>query len=99
MVIEHCFSVSVALSLAACRLAPSPAPRGPSRPRLCCCYDPAAVAAPIWSRNATGGAAPPFSPIAFPISFHASRAKNRLPDAHSKKTDSGSNYINNIIPY
>ena len=99
MVIEHCFPLFAAPAVPPSRRAPSPAPRGRARRCSRCCYDPAAVAAPIWSRNATGGAAPPFSPIAFPISFHASRAKNRLPDAHSKKTDSGSNYINNIIPY
>lgn len=65
MVIERCFPVSVALSLAARRLAPSPAPRGPSRRCLCCCYDPGHVAAPIWSRNTTGGAAPPLFPHCF----------------------------------
>ena len=93
MVIEHCLSVSIAQSFAASRLAPSAAPRGPSRRCLCCCYDSAALAAPIWSRNATGRAAPPFSPIAFSISFRASRVQNRLSDAHRQCTDTGCTYI------
>lgn len=63
--IERCFSVSVAQSFAASRLAPSPARRGPSRPRLCCCYDPAPRPCVIWSRNTTGRAAPPLFPHSF----------------------------------
>ena len=35
----------------------------------------------------------PLSPIAFYTSFRASRAQNRLSDAHSKRTDAGSTYI------
>lgn len=65
MVIEHCFPLFAAPAVPPSRLAPSAAPRGPPRPCLCCCYDPGHVAAPIWSRNTTGGAAPPLFPHCF----------------------------------
>ena len=90
MVIEHCFAVSVAQSLPPSRLAPSPAPRGPSRPRLCCCYDPARLAALIWSRNTERGPALPLFPIAFYVlsvvpglvCYNQTRiAKGRIDDA------------------
>ena len=99
MVIEHCLSVSIAQSFAASRLAPSAAPRGPSRRCLCCCYDSAALAAPIWSRNATGRAALPLFPHCFLCLFRCFRACQPLSALHSKRTDSRCTYIDRLSPY
>lgn len=91
--IKHCLPVSVAQSFTASRLAPSPAPRGPSMLRLCCRYDPAPRPCVIRSRNTTGRAAPPFSPIAFYISSGLPGLKTDFRPRIAKKTDSRCTYI------